>query len=81
MNALTLVILFLLTICLISFGIWKIAKINLHRQRVNALEHEAEITVLGEKALYCYRVGKYEHRIKLADDTFHIVDVDEIKFK
>jgi len=81
MSALTLVTLFLLSICLISFGIWKVARISLHRQRVNHLSHEAEITVLGQKAFYCYRMGKYNHRIKLADDTFYIVDVDEIKFK
>ena len=78
MTPLTLVTLFLLSISLISLGIWQVARISLHRQRVNHLSHEAEITVLGQKAFYCYRVGKYNHRIKLADDTFHIVDVDLI---
>jgi hypothetical protein len=81
MTPITLTTIYLLAICLISFGVWQVARISLHRQRVNALEHEAEITVLGQKAFYCYRVGKYNHRIKLADDTFHIVDVDLIKFK
>jgi hypothetical protein len=81
MTPLTLTTIYLLAICTIAAVIWQVARISLHRQRVNAPEHEAEITVLGQKAFYCYRVGKYNHRIKLADDTFHIVDVDLIKFK
>ena len=81
MTPLTITTIYLLAICTIALIIWQVARISLHRQRVNALEHEAEITILGQKATYCYRVGKYNHRIKLADDTFHIVDVDEIKFK
>ena len=81
MTPLTLTTIYLLAICTIAGIIWQVARISLHRQRVNHLSHEAEITVLGQKALYCYRVGKYNHRIKLADDTFYIVDVDLIKFK
>jgi hypothetical protein len=81
MTPLTLTTIYLLAICTIAAVIWKVARISLHRQRVNHLSHEAEIKVLGQKAFYCYRVGKYNHRIKLADDTFHIVDVDLIKFK
>ena len=81
MTPITLTTIYLSAICIIAGVIWYFARISLHRQRVNHLSHEAEITVLGQKAFYCYRVGKYEHRIKLADDTFHIVDVDLIKFK
>jgi hypothetical protein len=78
MTPLTLTTIYLLAICAIALIIWQVARISLHRQRVNHLSHEAEITVLGQKAFYCYRVGKYNHRIKLADDTTYIVDVDLI---
>ena len=81
MTPITLTTIYLLAICTIAAVIWQVTRISLHRQRVNHLSHEAEIKVLGQKAFYCYRVGKYNHRIKLADDTFHIVDVDLIKFK
>lgn len=75
-----LIALYCILIAFIAFVIWKIAKLNLYRQRVNRLKHGDKIEVEGIEGYYMYRLGKNNHRVNLTG-SFHEVDVDEIKIK
>lgn len=76
----TLIALYCILIAFIAWVIWKVAKLNLYRQRVNRLKHGDKIEVEGIAGTYMYRLGKHNHRVNLTG-SFHEVDVDEIKIK